>query len=95
MIIFLYGNSIVKRCNFVPSNNQKQYYLPDYIPTGRLRYTENSITTLKPLHIRISDFNTLIHPVVQTCHPDLTEPIIVQYRDMKQAIKHFFGIYPN
>ena len=79
-----------KLCSFLPSINQKQYYAPDTLPIGRIRYTENPITTLKAIQTQFSDFNTLIHLVVQTCHPDLTEPINVQYRDMKQSIKHVF-----
>ena len=39
---------------------------------------------MKPSLYRIIDLKTLIHLVVHTYHPEITEPINVHYQDMKQ-----------
>ena len=51
------------------------------LPTGMTRYIENPITTKKPSPNRIEDSNTLIHSVVHTYRPGITEPIIFHYHD--------------
>ena len=55
------------------------------LPTGIIGYIEIPITTAKPPLYRINVLNTLIHSVVQTYHPELTEPINVQYQDMART----------
>ena len=53
-------------------------------PTGLLAYFGIPNTTVKLSHYTINDLNTLIQSVVTTCPPEINEPNIVQYQDMKQ-----------
>ena len=45
------------------------------LPVGRLGYVETLITTVKPSRYRFIDSNRLIHSIVQSCLPDITESI--------------------
>ena len=64
---------------FLFSIFEKKTNMPT-LPAGRLGFLENLITTLKQL----SDKKTVIHSVVETYHPDLTDPLNVNYQDMIQ-----------
>ena len=46
-------------------------------------FNENPFTTVKTSLYRMSDLSTLIQSVVHSSHPGLSEPINVQYQDMK------------
>ena len=61
-------------------------------PTATLGFLESSITTVKLPRYRINDLCTLIHSVVSTYHPGITEPFIVHYQD-EQAKKLFDKIH--
>ena len=54
-------------------------------------YIEITNTTVEPSHYKIKDLNTLIHSVVHTYHPEITEPIKVHYQKMKQ-FENFFEV---
>ena len=57
-------------------------------------YIEIPTTTVKPSHYRINDIFTLSPSVAPTYQTEITEPIIVQYEDMKQ-INSCFEIKDN
>ena len=75
-----------KLCSVI--NKSDTLNLPT-LSAGIMGYTEIPITPVKPSHYRIDDSTTLIHWVVRTYHPVITEPNFVQYQDIKQ-IKKFF-----
>ena len=52
--------------------------------TEKIGYTVIRITTVKPPHYRFNDLKALIHSVVRTYQPNITEPINVQYHDMNR-----------
>ena len=58
-------------------------------PAGTVGYTEIPITIVKPSHYRNSDLNKLIHSVVHTYHPEITEPTNVHYQGMEQINTSF------
>ena len=45
------------------------------LPTGHIGYIEVPITKEKLKHYQVNDINSLVHSVVHTYHPDITEPI--------------------
>ena len=57
--------------------------------TGLLGYIEIAITTVRPLRYRVKDINILIHTVIHTYHPDITEPAVHHYQDMTQNTASF------
>ena len=57
--------------------------------TGLIGYIEIPITTVRPLHYQVKDINTLIHTVIHTYHPDITEPVKNHYQDMTQNTASF------
>ena len=59
------------------------------LPTGKTGSSEFRVTPVKASLYRINDSITLIHSVVYTCHPEITQPIEVHYLDMKQINKWF------
>ena len=44
------------------------------IPKGNIGYIEIPVTIEKPPYYQVNDVNTLIHSIIHTYHPDLTEP---------------------
>ena len=60
-------------------------------PIGIKRYIEKPLTTEQPSQYRINDFNTLIGSVAHTYYPEITQPIVFLFQDMKQS-KQFFRI---
>ena len=45
------------------------------LPTGHIGYIEVPNTNEKPKYYQVKDINTLIHIVIHTYHPDITECI--------------------
>ena len=41
---------------------------------GNIGYIEIPVTIVKPPYYQVNDVNTLIHSIIHTYHPDLTEP---------------------
>ena len=44
------------------------------LPKGNVGYIEIPVTFEKPPHYQVNDVNTLIHSIIHTYHPDITEP---------------------
>ena len=59
------------------------------LPTGLIDYIEIPFTTVRPLHYRVKDINTLIHTVIHTYHPDIIGPVVNHYQDMTQNTASF------
>ena len=56
------------------------------LPPGNIEYIEVPITNEKPKFYQVNDINSLIHNVIHTYHPDITEPVpptnyVVHYDD--------------
>ena len=64
------------------------------LPTGHIGYIEVPITNEKPKYYHVKDFNTLIHKVTNTYHPEITETIpqtnySSQYKDDTDPFHQF------
>ena len=44
------------------------------LPKGNIGYIEIPVTIEKPSYYQVNDVNTLIHSIIHTYHPDITEP---------------------
>ena len=44
------------------------------LPKGNIGYIEIPVTIEKPPYYQVNDVNTLIHSIIHTYHPDITEP---------------------
>ena len=54
------------------------------LQTGIRCCIEGPVTTVEPSHCRNVDSTRLVHPVIHTYHPDITEPNKFHHQDMIQ-----------
>ena len=52
----------------------------------KLNASENPVATEKPSQYRVNGLNTLVHTIVHTYHPEITEPVdfSAKFEDMNQ-----------